>query len=300
MLSKIGKEQIYRTLPPEYQQLRDLNKMYDDATTRCTEMRCKLHHLITRLFCDYPLSKDFIYTNSGRVLMEEYKFNPYRIIKKSFQEFSATMKSFAPRIKNATLDSLYTHAKYSSLHNLTSQELSCLEQKLDFVWEDFTTNDFRKRKIRSQIEEIYYILQEAGEMVPVADGKVFNAFHLGRILGETGPLSDFEHWRILFKYGGVNLRKRESGKYKGKVKMRKKGRIHLRGVLGKLVFRFVKKKEIFGDYYHRRKKEKIPGTKLMANVERKLLRMIFSMAKRREKFNHKRFTYCESVFKLAA
>jgi hypothetical protein len=104
----------------------------------------------------------------------------------------------------------------------------------------------------------------------------------------------------LFKYGGVNLRKKESGKYKGKVKMSKKGRIHLRGVLGKLVFRFVKKKEIFGDYYHRRKKENIPGSKLMANVERKLLRMLFSMAKRREKFNPKRFTYCESVFKLAA
>ena len=72
-----------------------------------------------------------------------------------------------------------------------------------------------------------------------------------------------------------------------------------RGVLGELVFRFVKKKEIFGEYYHRRKKEK-PGTKLMANVERKLLRMIFSMSKRREKFNPIRFTYCESDLKLAA
>ena len=156
MLSKIGKEQIYRTLPPEYQQLRDLNRMYDDATTSCTEMRCKLHHLITRFFCDYPLSKDFLYTNPGRVLMEEYKFNPYRITKKNFQEFSDTMKAFAPRVRKATLVSLYTYAKYSLLHNLSSQELKCLEQQLDFAWEDFTTNDFRKRKIRSQIEELYY------------------------------------------------------------------------------------------------------------------------------------------------
>ena len=153
-----------------------------------------------------------------------------------------------------------------------------------------------------QIGQAYYELWDGGELVPQADGKVFKAFHLGRILGETGPLSDFDHWRILFKYGGVNLRKRESGKYKGKLRLSKKGRIPLRLVLGKQVFRLVRGNEIFGPYYHRRKAQnpELPGTLLMANVERKLLRMVFAMGRRREAFDMARFTRCESQYRLAA
>src|SRR5271157_4717839 len=56
MLSKMGKELTYRTLPPLYKKLRELNRMYDEADKSRTEARCKLHHLIVRLFGDYPLS----------------------------------------------------------------------------------------------------------------------------------------------------------------------------------------------------------------------------------------------------
>ena len=82
--------------------------------------------------------------------------------------------------------------------------------------------------------------------------------------------------------------------------MSKKGRSRLRGVLGKLVFKLVKKKELFGPYFHRRKEENIPGTKIMAMVERKLLRMVFAMAKKREAFNEQRFNHCESQYLKAA
>ncbi len=126
-------------------------------------------------------------------------------------------------------------------------------------------------------------------------------FYLGRVLGETGPLSDFKHIEMLNKYGGLNLRKRESGKYKGKLRMSKKGRAPLRGVLGGMAFKMVKKHNIFGEYYHGRKQEeKIPGTKLLANVERKILTILFGMAKRKECYNQGKFMKCESQFSLVA
>ncbi len=37
-----------------------------------------------------------------------------------------------------------------------------------------------------------------------------------------------------------------------KLRMSKKGRAPLRGILGGMAFKLVKKSEIFGEYYHRR------------------------------------------------
>jgi hypothetical protein len=212
------------------------------------------------------------------------------------------MRAEAPRLKQTTLDSLYECATCSAQHVLSEPELNALEQRLEYAWQDFQVAHQRRELLREQIAQVYWQLWKAGERVPYADGKVFKAFHFGRILGETGPLSDFAHWRVLFKYGGVNLRTRQSGLYKGKLRMSKKGRIPLRGVLGKIVFRLVREYEVFGPYYHRRKTEnpEISGTLLMANVERKLLRMVFSMGRKREAFDMERFTHCETQYRMAA
>jgi transposase len=212
------------------------------------------------------------------------------------------MRKVGPQLRQSTLDSLYECAGYSALHCLSQLEQKALEQRLEYAWHDFQVAQQRREHLREEIAQVYWQLWNAGERVPYADGKVFKAFHFDRILGETGPLGDFAHWRVLFKYGGLNLRTRQSGLYKGRLKLSKKGRVPLRGVAGKLVFRLVRKHEIFGPYYHRRKTEnpEIPGTRLMANVERKLLRLFFSMGRKREAFDMARFTHCETQYRMAA
>jgi hypothetical protein len=302
MLATMGKELIFRELPPAYKKLRELNRMYDLADVRRTQMKCELHHLLVRLFCDYPMSKDFLYEHGGVILVTEYQCNPHRIVADTYKQFCTRMRALAPRLKQKTLDSLYECAGYSALHRLSEEEQQSLEQRLQYAWQDYQVAEQRREQLREQIAQVYWLLWNAGEQVPYADGKVFKAFHFGRILGETGPLRDFAHWRVLFKYGGVNLRTRQSGLYKGRLKMSKKGRIPLRGVVGKIVFRLIREFEIFGPYYHRRKNEnpELPGTQLMANVERKLLRMFFSMGRKREAFDMERFTHCETQYRMAA
>ena len=202
---------------------------------------------------------------------------------------------------NKSLKKIYKAAERSVLHMVSPLELEILEQHFSYEYEDFIRYDTRRNRLRSQIESIYWKLTENEEIIPIADEKIMQPFYLGRILGETGPLSDFKHIEMLNKYGGLNLRKRESGKYKGKLRMSKKGRAPLRGILGGMAFKMVKKQQIFGEYYHRRKKdEKIPGTKLLANVERKILKIIFGMAKRKENYNQEKSMKCESQFSIAA
>jgi transposase len=302
MLSRMGKELTYRTLPPLYKKLRELNRMYDEADTHRTGARCKLHHLMVRLFCDFPMSKDFIYTASGQALMRHFGCNPYRMAAIPYEDFAAIMHKEAPGIREDTIANIYQNARSSTLHVISEEEHSAVQQHLEYVWEDYLRADFRKEAVRKQIEDCYQQLWEKGELMPQADGVVLKPFHICRILGETGPLSDFPHWRVLFKYAGVNLRVRESGMFKGQLKFSKKGRNDLRGVMGKLVFRLVRKHEIYGPYFHR-KKELCPttsGTKIMANVERKLLRLFYALGTRRQAFSMQRFTQCESQYRMAA
>jgi len=301
MLSKMGKEQTFRILPAEYKALRDLNRLYDVANSYRIEMKTRIHHLLIRLFSEFPMGKDFIYHHSGQMLFEEYSFSPWRIVEDSFEEFSLKMKNRCKTIYRSTLVKLYEASKESVLHILAPLEIEVLEQHFKYLYEDYIRADLRRTTIRKQIENIYYKLTETEDIIPISDSKIMQPFYLGRILGETGPLSDFDHINMLQKYSGLNLRKRESGYFKGKLRMSKKGRAPLRGILGGMAFKMVKRNEIFAEYYHKRKnEEKLSGTKLLAIIERKLLKIIFGMAKNRESFNKLKSITCESHYKLVA
>lgn len=301
MLSKMGKEQTFRILPPQYKVLRDLNRLYDVSNKYRIEMKCRIHHLLVRLFSEFPMGKDFIYHNSGQMLFELYGFSPWKIVDDSFKTFSRKMRKRCKGMFGSSLEKIYFAAGQSVLHLLSEEEVEVLEQHFSYLYEDYLRADLRRNNIRKQIEDIYHGLAETEEIIPMADEKVMQPFYLGRILGETGPLSDFNSIYELQKYSGMNLRKRESGYYKGKLRMSKKGRAPLRGILGGMAFKMVKRREIFGEYYHRRKSnEGIAGTKLIAIVERKLLKIIWGMAKNRECYSQTKFMVCESQQKIAA
>jgi hypothetical protein len=72
--------------------------------------------------------------------------------------------------------------------------------------------------------------------------------------------------------------------------------------MGKMAFRLVRKHEIYGPYYHRKKQlnPKMSGTKIMANVERKILRVFYALSRHRQAFDMQRFGKCESQYRMAA
>ena len=131
---------------------------------------------------------------------------------------------------------------------------------------------------------------------------VISAKNLARLLGETGPLSDFDHWRKLMRYAGLNIRMRQSGKYQGLNKISKKGRPLLRKILNQTALPLVKHGCLYGDFYHRKKEvDKMPGNKAMVVVARHFLRKFYGWYKSGEAFNEKRFFFCKAKYiKLAA
>ena len=135
---------------------------------------------------------------------------------------------------------------------------------------------------------------------PPAPGLISEKNH-ARLLGETGPLSDFRSEEKVMRYAGLNLCMRKSGQYQGKYKISKKGRPLLRKVLSQIVLQLVRKNALYGKYYHEKKeRQNIPGSKMMTIVMRQYLRKFYGWHRSGEAFDEKRFFTCEHKFNKAA
>ncbi len=75
-LVRINKTLRHRQLPEEYQLMRTCGTLYDQAERAVVSVRGGLHRALLQLFCDYSFGKDFLYTTSGRALVDKYGANP--------------------------------------------------------------------------------------------------------------------------------------------------------------------------------------------------------------------------------
>ena len=300
-LGKLNKVIRYRILPEDYLMLRKLHKMYDDCDVYITSIRCKISRLLVELFCDYSFKPDFIYSRSGQSLMLNYDANPYRIVADSFAVFAKKMKKYAPRVQKRTLERLYEDAEQSVLNELPRGYLGILEDNLCNLMTDYQRILRRKEKIVGDMKAILQRIRKNDPLIPPPTPAVISEKNLARLLAETGPLADFVSSKQLMRYAGLNLRTRQSGKYQGQNKISKKGRSLLRKVMNAIALPLVRRSQLYGEYYHLKKEQtKMPGSKAMTIVARKLLAKIFGWYRSGKQFNATRFFTCQSRYEELA
>jgi transposase len=300
-LGRLNKVVADRSIGEDYMVLRKFGMMYDEGDQANTRLRCRINRLLVELFCDYSFKKDFLYSASGMALIDNYGCNPYRIVRVGFARFSTRMRKAAPRIQIGTLQRLWNDA-VSSVHTGQPQEyVATLESHLLQLIDDWNWQKKRKEDLVRRMIETLYRLREEDPRIPPATFGVISDKNMARLLGETGPLSDFPHWRTLMRYAGLNIRMRQSGRYQGLNKISKKGRPLLRRVLQNVALPLVKKGCLYGSYYAQKKEEaKMPGNKAMTCVARHFLKKFYGWYKSGEAFNKERFFSCESQIKAVA
>lgn len=299
-LASIGKTLICRHYDEPYSLLREWHGLYEQADVGVVRAKCLLASQLKALFPDYDFQKDFLYGNSGRALIKHYGGNPYRIVRTGKTRFARVMRKRAPRIRQKSIEELYRQAE-SSVKNQRSPRLSqIMECRLMQSWEDYLRYEDRKQAAREQMETLYLEARQLDPQLPVAEKGVITTFHLARIVAETGPVSDFTTLRKLMRYAGLNIREKQSGKYRGKNKLSKKGRSLLRKALSQIVLPLVKKTGLFGTYYHGKKRQGMPGAKAMTAVMRKFLKLFYGWYKTGGAFDRARVFACESQHGLAA
>jgi transposase len=300
-LGQLNKVVTDRLISEDYMVLRKLGMMYDETDQANTRLRCRIDRLLVELFCDYSFKKDFLYTASGMALIEVYGCNPYRIVKAGFTRFSTRMRKSAPRIREESLQRLMDDAMSSVHTGQPEVYVATLESHFHQLISDWQWQKERKDDLIRRMIEVLNRLREEDPKIPPATFGVISDKNMARLLGETGPLGDFPHWRTLMRYAGLNIRMRQSGRYQGLNKISKKGRPLLRRVLQNIALPLVKKGCLYGSYYAQKKDEaKMPGNKAMTCVARHFLKKFYGWYKSGEAFNKERFFSCESQYKAVA
>jgi transposase len=294
-LASINKVLRHRELTDEYLLLRKTGVLYDQADRAIVSVRCRLHRSLVELFCDYSFSNDFLYSNSGRALMDKYGCNPYRIVRAGRGRFERAMRRRAPRIQQRSLDRLWRDASNSARHQLTPEFTDLLEMATRQLWEEFLLHEERKTDFANRMISLLDRLRAKDPKIPEPTPGVISAKNLARLLAETGPLDDFTSWRMLLRYAGLNIQMRQSGQYKGQYKISKKGRPLLRKILAQIVLPLVRKKSLYGKFYHG-KRVTMPGQKAMTVVMRLFLRKLHGWYRAGEAFNEERHFTCSASY----
>lgn len=301
-VAKLGYVMKRRVFEERYQLLREWHHIYASAEDDQKSTKVTLHHELKKIFPDFDFKAEWLYTRSGKALVDLYGANPHRIRAARSPSFRARLKKHARRIQSGSIDRLRATAKSSLRSGPSKAHAEVLEVRIRQLYNDFETTEARKAEARAAMEELYDDIRELDDChLPEPVRGVVTKFHLARLVAEIGPFADFKSWRQLYRFAGLNLRERRSGSYRGKTKITKKGRWLLRRVLTHIALSLVKRDRLFGTYYHhKRDVEKMHGAKAMVSVGRKVLKMIFGWYQSRKPFDANRVFTCVSQYQLAA
>ncbi len=291
----------HRVLPDEYLNLRKLGSLLDDEEIMIVRIRGYINVVREELFCDWKFDKDFMYGNTGKALMKKYGANPYRIVTSGRTRFTSVMKRAVPRIRATSIERLWVQANSSVLNEQPESYIAVLEQRIKDLYEDFWRHKTRKNGIEAQMILILQQLRADDPTIPPPTPGIVSEKNFARLLGETGPLSDFDSVQRLMRYAGLNLCMRKSGQYQGKYKISKKGRPLLRKILSQIVLQLVRRNSLYGKYYHEKKeRQNLPGAKMMTIVMRQYLRKFFGWYRSNTEFDEVRFFTCEHEYQKVA
>jgi transposase len=287
LLVKLGKTLTHRSLSEPWLALREWGMHYSDLEAQAVAIRGRLHRVLMELFCELSFKVDFLFRSPTALkVVQAYGLNPYRMVQDGQTRCLTRLKR--AQIRRDTAQRLWADAQRSVLQQLPQAHIELLELRLREGYADYQRCRERMDHARQRMVGLLHQLQHSGQVKLRAVAGVINEFLLARILGETGPLKDFDHWRQLLRYGGFNLRLRESGQYKGYRRLSKKGRAGLRKVTMQAVLPRVRKQDLFGEEYHRRKAKGVPGQKALVTIARKYLKMLWGWEHSSQAFDRER------------
>ena len=296
LLASLGKTLTHRQLTGPWLVLRETHAYYEALDTQNVALRCRIHRLLTQLFCEFSFKKDFLFESDAVVhLVEHFGLNPYRMVAAGQANFLRTMKRHAVRLR--TLERLWQDAQGSSLQRLEPGYSDLLEVQVRETFEDLWRCQRRLEATAQKRVELLRQLQASGQVRLQAHQGLINEFLLARILAETGPLEDFQSHAQLLRYGGMNLCENQSGTMVGRRRISKKGRSLLRKVLSQAVLPRVRRTDLYGPYYHGKKAKGMVGQKAMMAVARKFLKLLWGLNRSAQSYASGRIFCCASQFK---
>ena len=275
-VGRYGRLIKHRQLQEGYDQLRELHRFVRRCEVNGRRVRNILHAELRVLFGDLRIGRDVLYGSTGKALMVAFGFNPQRIVEAGRESFEKQIKAHSRYTKRRTLTKIWEQAVASSSNSVCKELLAIREEQVVALYQEIACLTAKVADLESRMIEIYQQLQQQDGRLRSAEKGVVSWRMLSRMTAETGPLSDFRSVKQLMRYAGLNLLERQSGKYKGQLKISRRARSALRDVLNRACLPLTTRRGLYGKYYHeKRDKDRMPGDKAMMCVMRKFLKMFF-------------------------
>lgn len=272
---------VVRKLPDAYAQMRFLHATYDSEEVRGASIKNEFLALLHRQFPDLSLTNKQLFDDLGMALAELFYFCPQRMVADGYDRFSDRMHEYMGsrdrRVAKKTLETIYRQAELSSAFLEMMEILELRGEQLLGLLSQYRACRQRLEEIK---EELVRLFRQTPEHEKLAQLPKVSEAQLARLIAETGPLGDFASHAQLMRYLGMNLRVRQSGFYKGKTKLSKKGRSLGRKVLYQLVLYFmVGKGRLYYEYYHEKLEQNRSHADAMTATMRKALKMIWGVCR---------------------
>lgn len=295
-----GRLIIDRRLPEVFELLRQWGKLYHDAETELIAAKSRVHCALTLLFPDFDFSTDFLYSPSGHAIFRCYRFNPHAMAEVSVSRIHERLRK-SSGILRSSVERLRAQARQTTAGAAASRITDLLVHELELAWQDLELAAARRQNARVQLELLYDEARTVDSHLPDTDRGPLSKAALARFVGEAGPLSDFTSWRQLLRMGGVNLRERKSGKYVGQTRITRTGRPLLRAIINQMALPLVRRDRLYGSYYHQKiRVQKMPGSKAMTAVARKIVKMIWGWYCSGQAFDSTRVFTCAAAHRRVA
>lgn len=288
MLASMNRTLSCEERDDEYGQLKFYNAKYESLSTEGARKKCKISHLIEELFPDSRLKPRQIYSKIVGCVITEYGLNPYEINKLNLGDLLDRIEEPYGRMVGGSSLEILIHlledAQVGKMNILPSWKVKSLVDELKDTYQEWKAIDAKKANYKKLMEEAVH---KTDEWDKVKETPV-KAFLFSRVLAESGPWKAYKGIRQLLRFAGLNLRERQSGTYKGELKLSKKGNILMRKALGQMVYCLLIGKGSLYEEYYKEKKAKKGGLYGITCTMRKTLKMLLGVYKSQASYNVER------------
>ena len=201
----------------------------------------------------------------------------WRLSSKIYRELKKLTRDRKRLVRIRTMLKNQLHAESHSFEPMESVKRRKLEQ-ISFINEQIKSIEEELRAIVASDE---YVSRKIKKVMSIPGVGFITAV---TIIGETQGFDNFSSIKQLTAYAGYDPQQRESGEFKGKARMSKKGNKYIREALYMSSLSAISHSETFKNFYNRLYEKKGNGLIALGGVQRKLLILIYTLWKNDTEF----------------
>jgi transposase len=277
-----GCYQELQELTEEYAELRCAIAEWASLTKKRTALRNEFQCLLEVWFPELrDIFKDAV-CKSVRGIIRKYA-NPDDIASSRITSIRCTLKKATSGRMTHKAEEIKLAAKHSIAAKLGQQ---ARRNAMLFLLDHLEMVESRREQLKCEMDTVLQTMRIAQCLLSIPRLGVIS---VAGLLGECGDIGQFDSYASLEKYVGLNLFEVSSGKHKGQKHISKRGRALARYLICHMAIIQIKTGGLYDTYSNELKAQGKKAGQIRIAVARKLLQVIFAIARDLSEFDPQQY-----------